>query len=696
MFNKIKGILQARLYKKCKEEYDNELRYQTDPYLLWAKENEKDAEENAEMRYPSLGVICMENCGKGFSLAGYKKDFLVFISENGRIAVNAFREIMQYFETHAGVNMVYADEDVWQLCPTDDVNDADNRTAHRIFPWTKPMWSPDTLFSFLYFGNIFAIRTAAYKDIKWLGSEDYRENIYDFALKATEGGTRPDHIEKVLFHTYRKGASRAAIEEELMHSVDFIGVGSRYDKIREQAMARRGLEGEQAVDEKTGISYPIYKLDNKPLVSILIPSKDNEKVLKQCIRSIYAHTAYKNFEIIVVDNGSADEVRAEIESFRQECPFTYLYVPMEFNFSKMCNTAANKAKGEYILLLNDDMEAVCDSWLERMAGHASLAHVGAVGAKLLYPRSALLQHVGITNTIYGPGHKLKKMDDSVSHYYGRNRFIYDMIGVTAACLLMKRERYLEMGGLFEGLAVAYNDVDLCFRLYGKGLYNVQRNDVVFYHHESLSRGDDMQDKEKLNRLLAEKNLLYKRHERLYRHDPFIGTLMNSGDPEYACRWLEGYELANVLGFEDKPVPGEKLPDLAAMNNALMIVLEDCGRENFAKANLMTKGGEEEKAYYLIKGWAYVPGVDNARYKFKILLINSEGKVWELPVRRRYRKDVEAILPDEVNVKLTGFCSWIIEGALAPGTYELWMTAKDGCSRQKIYRRMEKSLVIDGE
>lgn len=694
MFGKIKGALQDKLYKKCKEEYENELRYQTDPYLLWIRENEKASDMGEEESYPSLGVVYMENCTRNFSLADYNKDFLLFVSENGRIAVNAFREIMQYFDTHAEVNIVYADEDVWQLCPNDSPADADDKDVHRIFPWAKPMWSPDTLFSFFYFGNIFAVRTAAYKDLSWLGNEDYKKNIYDFALKATESGKRPGHIEKVLFHAYKKGENRAEIEHELMHSTDFIGVGSSYDMIREAAMARRGLKGYQIVNEKTGISYPIYKLANEPLVSIVIPSKNNEEVLKQCIRSLYAHTAYQNFEIIVVDNGSTAQVRIGLENFKQECPFTYLYLPMEFNFSRMCNIGAKKAAGEYILLLNDDMEAVDDSWLLRMVGQASLKHVGAVGAKLLYPNSTLIQHTGITNTVSGPGHKLKKLDDSLSYYYGRNRFVYDMIGVTAACLMMRLDYYLALGGLYEGLAVAYNDVDLCFRLCSKGLYNVQRNDVVFYHHESLSRGDDMRDEEKLERLTAERNMLYRRHRRLYRQDPFISTLMNSGEPEYTCRWLEGYELVNLSNCDDKLLEGKKLPNFKTMNNAIMVVVEECGKEIFAKA--VTKKGERKKAYYLIKGWAYVPGSDNARYKYKMLFVNDTGEVWELPVQRRYRKDVAAILPGEVNVELTGFCSWIFEGTLAPGAYTLWMTAKDTCSRQRLYRNMEKKLMIEPE
>ncbi len=694
MIGKIKGILQEKLYQKCKAEYDEALRYQTDPYLLWIKENEQTADEGQESSYPALGVVYMENCAEGFSLADCDKEILLFVSERGRIAVGAFREILHYFDTHKDVNVVYADEDVWQLCEDDSAQNADDADAHRIFPWTKPMWSPDTLFSFFYFGNIFAVRRSAFLDIAWLGEDDYRKNIYDFILKATEDKKRAGHIEKVLFHAYRKGESRAAIEKELLHSTDFIGAGRQYDGIKEAAMARRGLNGELITEETTGISYPVYRLRGEPLISIVIPSKDNEDALKQCIRSIYAHTAYRNFEMIVVDNGSTEQVRMGLENFRQECPFTYLYIPMDFNFSKMCNLGVQEAKGEYVLLLNDDMEAVEDSWLLRLAGQASLEHVGAVGAKLLYPNTSLIQHAGIANTVSGPGHKLKKLDDSVSYYYGRNRFIYDLIGVTAACLMIRRERYLELGGLFEGLAVAYNDVDFCFRLCEKGLYNVQRNDVTLYHHESLSRGDDMQDKNKLKRLMAEKDVLYQRHRQFYRQDPFIGTLMNDGEPEYGCRWLEGYELVNLSDCDDKLLQGKRLPDAATMNNAIMVVVEDCGKEQFVKA--LTKGGKQKKAYYLIKGWAYIPGVDNARYTFKILLVNGEGRVWELPVQKRYRKDVAAILPDEVNVELTGFCSWIFEGTLAPGTYQLWITAKDGCSRQRLYRDMERELVIEEE
>lgn len=698
MLGKIKGAIQDRLYKNCIEDYQRELHYQTDPYLLWVKENEEDAKEEY---YPDLGVVYIEHCGRNFSLSQINKQYIVFVSGQGRIAVNAFYEVMQYFASHKEVNVVYADEDVWMLEGNEETRSelkwrsekiGDVEHSHRIFPWTKPMWSPDTLFSFLYFGNFFAVRRAPLLELEWLGDENYKKNIYDFVLKATERGKRPGHIEKVLFHAYRRGENRVDIEERLMHDTDFIGVGKEYDFIRENAMARRGLKGRMVLDGKTGITYPIYELEGEPLISIVIPSKDNEEVLKQCIRSVYRNTDYPKFEVIVVDNGSSEAVRIALEAFQEECPFLYLYEPMEFNFSRMCNIGVKKAKGTYILLLNDDMEVIDSSWLTRMAGQAKLKHVGAVGAKLLYPNSSKIQHVGVTNTLSGPGHKLKLLDDKESYYYGRNRFIYDMIGVTAACLLMRKDYLLAMGGLFEGLAVAYNDVDLCFRLCEKGLYNVQRNDVVLYHHESLSRGDDMKDEKKLERLEREKTLLYKRHIKLYKKDPFIGTLMNDGDPEYHVRWLEDYEVFNIYACDKKLAEGKKLPSVKSMNQAIMIVVEDCGKEQFAKA--VVRNGMEKKTYYLIKGWAYVPSMDNARYQFKILLVNGNGTVWELPVQKRYRKDVTAILPDETNVELTGFCSWIFEGALPPDTYDLWMTAKDGCSRQRLYRSMEKQLVIE--
>lgn len=687
MLGKIKKAIQDKLCKECIIEYEDALKCQTDPYLMWIRETELlTQKEGVEESYPDISVVYMQQCGEKFNLNEINKDIILFASSEGKISVNAFREVTHYFEKHPDVNIVYADEDVWFI-PEGEDDEPDNELRHRISPWMKPMWSPDTLFSFQYFGNVFAIRRKAYLGLKWLGMDDYRMNLYDFLLKATEQGKRPGHIEKILFHAYIRGESKEKVEQAVMNDIEFTASTADFNFIREMAFERRSIKGKMVVDEVTGYSYPIYSVSGDPLVSIIIPSKDNVDVLKQCISSIYEHTEYKNFEIIVVDNGSTAQARMRMEGFRAEHDFKYLYHPMEFNFSKMCNIGVENAKGSYILLLNDDMEVIQGDWLTRMLGQASLKYVGAVGAKLLYPNTNLIQHAGITNTISGPGHKLKQKDDSLSYYYGHNKMNYDMIGVTAACLMIRKDLYVALGGLYEGLEVAYNDVDLCFRICEKGLYNVQRNDVVLYHHESLSRGDDMQDKAKFERLMHEKDILYKRHLRLYRQDPFNGTIMNDGSPDYQCRWFEGYELADMVGYHDEVREGKRLPNEKHMNQAIMIVVEECGKDKFYRA------GNKKKAYYIIKGWAYVPGVDNARYKFKLLLKNEQGKVWEIPVVKRYRKDVAAILPDETNVEMTGFCCWIYEGSLPEGTYDLWMTAKDSCSRQRLYRSAEKQLIV---
>lgn len=684
MLGKIKTAIQDKLYQACIEEYNETIRYQKEPYALWIKKNEQHEDCEVEKNYENLSVVYMEQCIEGFSLQDVKNEIVLFVSKQGKIALQAFDKIVTYFTKHPDVNIVYANEDIWMITP--EIGNEDDEIAHRTSPWMKPCWSPDTLLSFQYFGNIFAVRKSAFEQLQWLGDVDYKKNVYDFLLQATEGTQKVGQIEDILFHTYEKGAHAKQIEDAVMHKRDFWGAGQAYDGVRKRAFDRRKWYATQVVDQYTGYTYPVYQLDQEALVSIVIPSKDNIDVLKQCIRSIYQHTNYKNIEIIVIDNGSSAQNRIRLDNFKAECPFIYLYEPMEFNFSKMCNIGVRHAKGEYILFLNDDMEAIEDSWLTRMVGQASLPHVGTVGAKLLYPNTTLIQHAGVSNTCSGPGHKLKKLDDNNSYYYGRNKFIYDMIGVTAACLLIRRELLVKLDGLYEGLPVAYNDVDLCFRVHEQGFYNVQRNDVVLYHHESLSRGDDLQDENKLNRLRHEMELLYSRHPRLKRYDPFNARLVNSGDSEYKYVGLEWYEIAMIDSAEYKLVQGKKLPSEKHMNQAIMIVLEECGKQSYIQE-------EEEKYGYLVKGWAYVPGVDNARYQMKLLLRNEHGTVWELPIMKRLREDVAAILPHEVNVELTGFCCWIAEGILPKGNYDVWLTAKDRCSRQVLYRSAEKQLEI---
>ena len=688
MFEKVKAKIQDKLYQQALQTYQDDLHCQSNPYLMWIKETEQvDKKEGTEASYPSLSVVYMEDCGEDFTLQNTKKEILIFISREGRLSEEAFQMITDYFHNHKDTDILYSDEDVWMQNELEDDKENDE-LEHRIAPWVKPMWSPETLFSYFYFGHIFAIRTTKLKDIKWAGTYDCMMNVYDFVLKATEKAGKVGHIERVLYHLYQKGNDPKKLEQKLMTSRNCIGADKEYDFIKEMALERRGIKARMVHDEE-GYSFPVYALKPDTKISIIIPSKDNLAVLKNCIKSIVDRSTFHHFEIIVVDNGSNAQNRMTMESIKSEYGVQYLYEPMEFNFSRMCNMGVRKATGNLILLLNDDMEVIQSDWLERLAGAAMQRHVGAVGAKLYYPNSKLIQHVGITNTVDGPGHKLKQMDDTLCYYHGRNKLIYDSIGVTAACMMVRTDVYKKIGGFFEGLHVAYNDVDFCFRLCEAQMRNVQRNDVILYHHESLSRGDDMQDARKMARLKAEKEVLYQRHPKLYMQDPYCGRNMNAGFPEYQCRYVYGYEYADETNYQDYVVSGKKFPAEKDMNHAIMVVLEESGKETLRKA------GSKQVPYYIFKGWAYVPQADNCRYSFTVALHNRfNHSVWEIPVTRRYRKDVAAILPDETNVELTGFVCWLYEGNIPKGEYEIWLTARDKCSRQRLYRNTLKTVVIE--
>ena len=224
---------------------------------------------------------------------------------------------------------------------------------------------------------------------------------------------------------------------------------------------------------------------------------------------------------------------------------------MEFNFSKMCNLGAKAATGEYVLFLNDDIEAIDDVWLDAMLSHAQKKHVGAVGAKLYYPDSNTIQHAGITNLRLGPVHKMQFLQDVRPYYDGRNIFDCNVIAVTGACLMVRKTVFEECGGFSEDLAVAFNDVELCFRLYEAGYYNVQCNSAVLYHHESLSRGND-ESKEKYPSYVEESKNDFV-HTQI-REKPFWDSRLVGGERKNQFYEENGQQLAPTLSYEEEPLP----------------------------------------------------------------------------------------------------------------------------------------------
>ena len=238
-----------------------------------------------------------------------------------------------------------------------------------------------------------------------------------------------------------------------------------------------------------------YLFDKEPFVSIIIPTKDKAKILDTCLQSIYDKTNYKNYEVIVIDNNSCEEETFSLlKSYQEEHDnFKYFTYQCPFNYSYINNEAVKKACGDYIVLLNNDTEVISENWLSDMVGYAMQEHIGCVGAKLLYPNRTV-QHAGVVIGVGGIAmHANVSTGEDNFGYFGRLVSVYDWSCVTAACLMIKKSKYLEVNGLDENLKVAYNDVDFCLKLLDANYHHVVLPNVKLFHYESLSRGNDMRE-----------------------------------------------------------------------------------------------------------------------------------------------------------------------------------------------------------
>lgn len=653
------------------KQYERELQFQKNPYALWMSEQENSVRQEKGKECLQTEIVYMERCGKDFCLDAVKKPYVLFVSEKGTRSPQAESYVEQFFEKHEKAAIVYAGED---RLGTDETGE-----TVRENPWFKPAYSPETLLSFFYFGNLFAVRTETVKGIQWRKAENWKENIYDFVLKAEESfgesaGERIAFLDAVLFH---QSAETEKNKETFVIDKDGItglwGYEKNFADIKSEALKRRNLSGKTEESSVPGVYSVCIGVKDK--ISIVILSKDNPKVLEQCIRSIRKKTNYTNYEIIVVDNGSYESNRLQAERLSAAYHFTYLCEPMEFNFSAMCNIGAKHATGRYLLLLNDDVEIIEGNWLKRLAGQASVPGAGAVGAKLWYPDSIQIQHAGITNLAIGPAHKLTGCEDDRMYYDGRNYFTFNCLAVTGACLMIRKELYEEMGGMDETMPVAYNDVEFCFRLHKAGYRNILRNDCILLHHESLSRGLDEESVGKAKRLLEER-------KRLYRKYPFY-----EGTDPYYSPWLTQDSAAYVCG---KRVRTEETGRQASENNA-----GKRGKllhEKELAANIEQVRVAAGKAQ--VRGWAVLLGADNCHYK-RLLLLEGTGnkRVYTAGLLPEYRVDVEAVYPQEIRIGLAGAVGEFSVKNMEKGSYRIGILYEDMLSDSRYYRMFDTYLEI---
>lgn len=411
--------------------------------------------------------------------------YTLFVDAKDWISPNALFEFWEVIKTHPDACWIYSDEDVYS-----------EERKKRISPYFKPEWSRELFLCNLYAKDLSAYKTDLCKLVK-VWDEGFCLRFLT-AMKGKKTENNIIHLNSILYHK-----SDDRLEEEEINNLREV-LAAKKEFIQENHL-RAILE----MEERTGNHRLIYSPIGK--VSIIIPSKNNVKMLMSCIESIKNNTDYSDYEIVVVDNGSDSENKMQLQEFMNRNGITYLYEPMDFNFSKMCNMGAKASEGEYLLFLNDDVECVDSKWLARMLGQVNQAGVGAVGAKLLYPKENRIQHAGVEVQKNGPSHVLAGEIDEGVLEHGKNCLDYNYDAVTAACMLINKNIFEQIGGFDESFPISYNDVDLCYSLRERGLRNVVRTDAVLLHYESVSRGLDAEQIQKMNRLLQERQRLYHKH-----------------------------------------------------------------------------------------------------------------------------------------------------------------------------------------
>jgi len=442
-------------------------------------------------------------------------DFIVFTDHDDELTPDCLYELARSVERE-NPDFIYSDED--------KIDEA----GQYVQPFFKPCWSPDTIMSTMYTCHVSCVRRELVNELGGLRPEYDGCQDWDFILRVVEKTGRITHVPKVLYHWRIIPASVASSLDAKPHVI------SASKRAREDAIARRGLSGVmEPVEEIPGYFRAVYQLQGEPCVSIIIPSKNNHRVLKQCIDSIESKSAYRNFEIVVIDHGSTDPAAIQyVESLRGNARIRALSYDKPFNSAAIRNFGAKVAHGELVIFLNDSIEVLTSDWLERMGGYAQLPHIGAVGAKLLYPGGEVVQQVGIVNLSAGPGYGFSGLPIHGHGYFARAVLEYNWLAVTGTCLMVERSKFERVGGFDEDFSNGCHDIDLCFRLVEAGIYNLASPTVKLVDHGSYELGPDVNSPQQQDEIRRQTQALYQKHPQFYQYDPFHSLNLPPNDVRF--------------------------------------------------------------------------------------------------------------------------------------------------------------------
>lgn len=433
-------------------------------------------------------------------------EWIGLLDHDDLLAPNALYEIAKAVNEHPDAEVIYTDEDK----VTTDLKE-------HFQPHLKPDFNLDLLRSNNYICHFFVASRDLIKRVGGFRPEFNGAQDYDLILRCTEQAKQIVHIPKILYHWRVHKASTADNPASKMYAFD---AGKR---AIEEHLIRCRTKGTVQHTKDLGFYRVKYEICGEPLVSIIIPNKDQSEALKKCLDSIREKTSYRNYEIIIIENNSEEP---ETFAFYKKIAGEKIKVVTwegEFNYSAINNFGVRHARGDYLLLLNNDVEIINGDWLTEMLSHCQRKEVGIVGAKLYYPDNTI-QHAGIIIGIGGvAGSVFVGLPRAFSGYLHKASIQLDLSAVTAACMLIKRSVFEQVGGLEEKLKVAFNDVDFCLRVREKGYLVVYDPYAELYHYESKTRGAE-DTKEKIRRFQTEIE---------YMRSHWIG-LLKKGDPYYNC------------------------------------------------------------------------------------------------------------------------------------------------------------------
>ena len=430
--------------------------------------------------------------------------YVAFLDHDDLLSQNALFEVAKVINNNPDVGIIYSDED--------KINEDDCRYD----PYFKPDWNPD-----LFLGQNFINHLSVYKlelikkigglRVGYEGAQDW-----DLAFRVIEQivDGKIVHIPKILYHWRATPGSTA----KDITQKDYIAKAQ--GKVLDEHFSRTGQSVKLEINQNAywTIEYEIPK--PSPLVSIVIPTKNQKRVLEKCIDSLTSLTDYEPYELLVVDNGSDEEETLQyLEKLKADPRITVLDYPWPFNYSAINNFAVKKARGAVLCLLNNDIEIINGDWLKIMVSLAVRPETGAIGAKLLYPDHRI-QHAGVILGLGGvAGHAYLLKDENYIGQMGRALLMQNYSAVTAACMVVEKAKYEQVGGFNENeLKIAFNDIDFCIRLMQAGYRNVWTPEAKLIHHESVSRGfDDTPDKQE--RFKSEINYMKETWGEILENDP---------------------------------------------------------------------------------------------------------------------------------------------------------------------------------